>query len=218
MADPAVSRPEEAPQHRHGGTPLAAMYALVFGVVACVAVSAGELLYLGEPAFSASGTGKIDACAARFPLSDPPPFYRCVAGVFRDEGLFVLVVVGLVLSMAVALTAAGPWLSWWRFVKGRPETPGEVTRARFEMLCDRSGASGRWRPVLSGPLLGRSQAFTIAMPGVLRRQGQVPGRLRVGARAGAGGWSGSFLKSRGRKCPLRSWPSICSRLRPVSSG
>jgi len=81
---------------------------------------------------------------ARFPLSDPPAFYLPlgVAGVFRDEGLFVLGVVGLVLSMAVALTVAGPWLSWWRFVRGRPETPGEVTRARFEMLCDRSRVSG----------------------------------------------------------------------------
>lgn len=162
-ADATVLRPE-AP-HNSPSASLAAMYALVFGVVACVAVSAGELLYLGKPTFSASGSGKIDACAARFPLSDPPPFYRCVAGVFRGEGVFVLGVAGLVLSAAMALTVAGPWLSWWRFVRGRPETPGAVTRARFEMLCDRSRLTGRRRPALSGPLLGRSQAFTIALPG-----------------------------------------------------
>jgi Zn-dependent protease with chaperone function len=150
--------------------PLAGMYALVFTVLGCVGVSAGQNLFDGGTAGSVSAHRQISLCLLKFQgyLQSPAgwnEYARCTAGGYRFVGFLALGAVVVVLALAAGLSVIVPLADRWRVARaGRlPDIP-EVT-ARFESLCRQGGVAGRRRPrlLIAGP--GVRQAFTAALPG-----------------------------------------------------
>jgi Zn-dependent protease with chaperone function len=147
--------------------PLAGMYLLVFTVLACVGVSAGQDLFSGGTAGSASAEGQISLCSVKFQglPAEWLELSRCTASAYRFEGFLALVAAVVVLALATGLGMIVPWADRWRVARaGRlPDIP-EVT-ARFESLCLEAGVTGRRRPRLLIARPGVGQAFTAALPG-----------------------------------------------------
>jgi Zn-dependent protease with chaperone function len=150
--------------------PLAGMYVLVFTVLGCVGVSAGQALFDGGTAASASAHRQLSLCLVKFQGSLQSPagwheYVRCTVGAYRFEGFLALGAVGVVLALAAGLSVIVPWADRWRVARAGhlPDIP-EVT-ARFESLCRERGVAGRRRPrlLIAGP--GVRQAFTAALPG-----------------------------------------------------
>jgi Peptidase family M48 len=150
--------------------PLAGMYVLVLTVVGCVGVSAGQNLFNGDTAVSASAHRQLSLCLVKFQgyLQSPAGWHeyvRCTAGAYRFEGFLALGAVGVVLALAAGLSVIVPWADRWRVARAGhlPDIPG-VT-ARFESLCREAGVTGPRRPrlLIAGP--GVRQAFTAALPG-----------------------------------------------------
>jgi Zn-dependent protease with chaperone function len=146
--------------------PLAGMYALVFTVLACVGVSAGQTLFFGGSAGSATAVGQISLCAIKFPsAASRHELDLCTAGAYRFEGFLALRAAVVVLALAAGLSVIVPWADRWRVARAGhlPDIP-EAT-ARFESLCRERGVAGRRRPrlLIAGP--GVRQAFTAALPG-----------------------------------------------------
>ena len=114
----STGRPEPHPGQvraadNGGASPLAAAYGLVFTVIACVGVSAGQILFAGDRTVSASATGVIDRCVLKFfpsaaALGNMPDFSRCAAPAYRYQGLFVLGAAVVVMAAAAALTVIVP--------------------------------------------------------------------------------------------------------------
>lgn len=154
-----------------GSSPLAAAYGLVFTVLGCVGVSAGQILFVGDPAISASATGVIERCALKFPLSaaalgDLPDLSRCVAPAYRYQGLFVLGAAAVLVAAAAALIVIVPRADLRRLRRdGKRLAAMPGAKARFESLCDAISLTGRRRPRLVVPLLETHEPSTIAVPG-----------------------------------------------------
>jgi Zn-dependent protease with chaperone function len=151
-------------------SPLFGMYALLAAALACVGASAGNLFFFGDHSLVVPFADAINRCALRFPVTGflsphGQQLNQCRQAAYRTEGWFV---VGA--AVAVPLAAAGlvfvvPWLDRWRLARaGRwPEVPGAT--ARFKLLCDQAGLTGRRRPGLYVAGLTLRQAFTTALPG-----------------------------------------------------
>ena len=148
-----AGRPETQPGEiraaRHAGaSPLTAAYGLVFTVLGCVGVSAGQVLFADYRAVSASATGVIDRCALKFPLSasalgDLPDLARCTAPAYRYQGLFVLGTAAVIVAAAAALTVIVPRNDLRRLRRAGKELPAlPRAEARFEWLCDTVGLAG----------------------------------------------------------------------------
>ena len=154
-----------------GSSPLTAAYGLVFTVLGCVGVSAGQILFADDRAVSASATGVIDRCALKFPLSafasgDLPDLARCTAPAYRYQGLFVLGAAAVVVAAAVALTVIVPRNDLRRLRRAGKELPAlPRAAARFESLCDAADLAGRRRPRLVIPGLQTHEPATIAVLG-----------------------------------------------------
>jgi len=154
-----------------GSSPLAAAYGLVFTVLGCVGVSAGQILFAGDRAVSASATGIVDRCALRSPLSasalgDLPDLARCTAPAYRYQGLFILGVAAVIVTAAAALTVIVPRNDLRRLRRTGKELPALPRAAdRFERLCDAADLAGRRRPRLVVPGLETHESSTIAVLG-----------------------------------------------------
>jgi Zn-dependent protease with chaperone function len=154
-----------------GSSPLTAAYGLVFTVLGCVGVSAGQIFFAGDRTVSASATGVMDRCALRFPLpasaaGDLPALARCVAPAYRYQGLFVLGAAAAVVAAAAALTVIVPRNDLRRLRRAGKELPPLPQAAgRFESLCDAVGLAGRRRPRLVIPGLQTREPATIAIVG-----------------------------------------------------
>ena len=172
----SAGRPETQPREirtaRHAGaSPLTAAYGLVFTVLGCVGVSAGQILFADFRTVSASATGIIDRCALKFPLSasapgDLPDLARCTAPAYRYQGLFVLGTAAVIVAAAAALIVIVPRNDLRRLRRAGKELPTlPQAAARFEWLCDTVGLAGRRRPRLVIPGLQTHEPSTIAVLG-----------------------------------------------------
>jgi Zn-dependent protease with chaperone function len=179
MSSTATPRPVSAPEAAESPSapaPLLGMYALVFTVLGCIGVFAGEIFFLDDRAVSAGHDRVVARCLHGSVTDlrlDLPAFDRCASGSFRLEGLFALAVAVAVLAMAVALSLIEPRMRQRRLARSvAPAAPDRaalygVAEARFEMLCDQTGLTGRWRPRL---LVGDREQRKAETTGLPRRR------------------------------------------------
>lgn len=128
---------------------MAGAYGLVFTILACVGISAGQILYVGDRAISAGAAGIIGRCALKFPVSavaleNVPDFSRCASPAYRSQGFFVLGAALVVVVAAAALAVIVPRAELRplrREEKRLRVMPQVITR--FGSWCNAVGLSGQ---------------------------------------------------------------------------
>jgi len=146
------------------------MYVLVFTVLACVGVAAGDDLSFAAPIVFAAAYTKMSLCEIQFPGYPPSAagsqeYSHCLAQWGRLQGFLAIGAIVAVLALAAVLSVIVPWVDRWRVAHAGhvPDIPGATTR--FESLCREVGLTGRRPPrlLIAGPEV--RQAFTAALPG-----------------------------------------------------
>ncbi|MBO4209051.1 M48 family metalloprotease [Micromonospora echinofusca] len=168
---PAAGLPRADDRPPAAGTPyrLGWLYVLVLAALAAVGSNAGAAFFVADRSRSLPWAVALETCSRAHPWQhdsgELAAFSDCFAGASRARGFVLLAGVGVVLAVAASLLVLVPLVDRWRLRRAGPRLSVPGADARFAVLCDRNGLTGRRRPRLrvAGPPV--RQAFTTGTVG-----------------------------------------------------